>query len=82
MVVGGGISGLAAALAFQKRNPKLTCLVLENHPVFGGEAAGEALKPGDAPWLDPRRPPDERGGSDCASARDRLSDEPGQRDMA
>jgi spermidine dehydrogenase len=38
VVVGGGISGLAAALAFQKRNPKLSCLVLENHPVFGGEA--------------------------------------------
>jgi spermidine dehydrogenase len=38
VVVGGGISGLAAALQFRKRNPKLTCLVLENHPVFGGEA--------------------------------------------
>ena len=38
VVVGGGISGLAAALAFSQRNPKLSCLVLENHPVFGGEA--------------------------------------------
>jgi len=39
VVVGGGVSGLSAALFFQKYGgPKLTCLVLENHPVFGGEA--------------------------------------------
>lgn len=39
VIVGGGISGLAAALFFQRRagNGK-TCLVLDNHPVFGGEA--------------------------------------------
>jgi spermidine dehydrogenase len=35
--VGGGISGLAAAVFFQKsRNG--TCLVLDNHAIFGGEA--------------------------------------------
>jgi len=38
VVVGGGISGLATTLLFQQRNPKLKCLVLENHPIFGGEA--------------------------------------------
>lgn len=39
VVVGGGLSGLAAALFLQKYGAsKLTCLVLENHPVFGGEA--------------------------------------------
>ena len=38
VVVGGGISGLAAALFLQRHDPKLSCLVLENHPVFGGEA--------------------------------------------
>ena len=38
VVVGGGISGLAAALRFHHTNSKLTCLILENHPVFGGEA--------------------------------------------
>jgi len=39
VIVGGGISGLAAALFFQRQaRPAMTCLVLENHPVFGGEA--------------------------------------------
>jgi spermidine dehydrogenase len=39
VIVGGGISGLAAALFFQRQaRAAMTCLVLENHPVFGGEA--------------------------------------------
>ncbi|HEV2399864.1 MAG TPA: NAD(P)-binding protein [Candidatus Sulfotelmatobacter sp.] len=39
VVVGGGISGLAAALIFQRKGGEgKTCLVLDNHPVFGGEA--------------------------------------------
>src|SRR3954452_8523280 len=39
VVVGGGISGLAAALFFQRETGQnRTCLVLENHPIFGGEA--------------------------------------------
>ncbi len=39
VVVGGGISGLSAALAFQRKaGPHRTCLVLEDHSVFGGEA--------------------------------------------
>jgi len=38
VIVGGGISGLAAALRFQRKNPGLKYLILENHPVFGGEA--------------------------------------------
>src|SRR5260370_10444091 len=40
VVVGGGISGLAAALFFERRQTerKRTCLVLENHAIFGGEA--------------------------------------------
>src|SRR6266516_505810 len=38
-VIGGGISGLAAALFFQRQaSPEMKCLVLENHPIFGGEA--------------------------------------------
>jgi spermidine dehydrogenase len=38
-VVGGGISGIAAALFFQRlAGTGKTCLILENHPIFGGEA--------------------------------------------
>ncbi len=37
VAVGGGISGLAAAVFFQK-NTGGRCLVIDNHPVFGGEA--------------------------------------------
>ena len=36
--VGGGISGLAAAVVFQKRQRGGRCLVLDNHAIFGGEA--------------------------------------------
>jgi spermidine dehydrogenase len=37
VAVGGGISGLAAAVFFQKKHGG-TCLVLDNHAIFGGEA--------------------------------------------
>lgn len=39
VIVGGGISGLAAALIFQRQAGEgKSCLVLDNHPIFGGEA--------------------------------------------
>jgi spermidine dehydrogenase len=39
VIVGGGISGLAAALFFQRNAGRnKSCLILENHPIFGGEA--------------------------------------------
>jgi spermidine dehydrogenase len=39
VVVGGGISGLAAGLVFQRKaGDGKTCLVIDNHPIFGGEA--------------------------------------------
>jgi spermidine dehydrogenase len=39
VIVGGGISGLAAALFLQRQaGPGKTSLVIENHPIFGGEA--------------------------------------------
>jgi spermidine dehydrogenase len=39
VVVGGGISGIAAALFFQRlAGPGKSSLILENHPIFGGEA--------------------------------------------
>lgn len=37
IAVGGGISGLAAAVFFQK-NKGGRCLVIDNHAIFGGEA--------------------------------------------
>src|SRR5436305_7341120 len=37
IAVGGGISGLAAAVFFQSQKGG-RCLVLDNHPIFGGEA--------------------------------------------
>jgi spermidine dehydrogenase len=39
VIVGGGISGLAAALFFLRlAGPGKAVLILENHPIFGGEA--------------------------------------------
>lgn len=39
VMVGGGISGIAGSLFFRKyAGPKHTSLVLEDHPIFGGEA--------------------------------------------
>jgi spermidine dehydrogenase len=38
VVVGAGLSGLAAAVFFQKRRAGGTCLILDNHAIFGGEA--------------------------------------------
>jgi spermidine dehydrogenase len=39
VVVGGGISGLSAALFFLRQGgPEARVLILENHPMFGGEA--------------------------------------------
>jgi spermidine dehydrogenase len=39
VIVGGGISGLAAALFFLRQaGPNRKCLVLDNHAIFGGEA--------------------------------------------
>ncbi len=39
IVVGGGIAGLTAAYTVAKHTDRTkTCLVLENHPIFGGGA--------------------------------------------
>ncbi len=39
VVIGGGISGLGAAFYFKKaKKPTQKCLILENHPIFGGES--------------------------------------------
>jgi spermidine dehydrogenase len=39
VIVGAGIAGLGAALEYsKKRKAGQTCLMLDNHPIFGGEA--------------------------------------------
>ena len=38
VIVGTGVAGLGAALEFSKRSAGRTCLMLESHPMFGGEA--------------------------------------------
>ena len=39
VIIGGGISGLAAALHFKETaRAGQRCLIIENHPVFGGES--------------------------------------------
>ena len=38
VIVGAGIAGLSAAHHFRRLHPRGRCLVLENHPIFGGEA--------------------------------------------
>ena len=38
VVVGGGFSGLSAAYHFNRLNPSGRGLILDNHPLFGGEA--------------------------------------------
>jgi spermidine dehydrogenase len=38
VIVGAGFAGMAALYEFRKARPNGTCLVLDNHPIFGGEA--------------------------------------------
>jgi len=38
IVVGGGFSGLSAAYHFNRINPSSRVLIIDNHPIFGGEA--------------------------------------------
>src|SRR6202035_1611863 len=45
VVVGGGISGLAAAYFYGKRNPSARILILDNHDDFGGHAKRNEFRP-------------------------------------
>jgi spermidine dehydrogenase len=38
VIVGGGFSGVTAMYEFTKRKPNGTCLLIDNHPIFGGFA--------------------------------------------
>lgn len=46
VIVGGGFSALIAAYEFHKSHPGKQCLILENHPIFGGEAKQNEVKVG------------------------------------
>lgn len=46
VIVGGGISGLAAAYFWRKQNPNARVLILENHDDFGGHAKRNEFRPG------------------------------------
>jgi spermidine dehydrogenase len=52
VVVGGGISGLAAAHFFRKRaGVKTRILILDNHDDFGGHAKRNEFRPGGQLWI-------------------------------
>jgi len=52
VVVGGGISGLAAAYFYRARtNPKARVLILDNHDDFGGHAKRNEFRPGGTLWI-------------------------------
>ncbi len=38
VIVGGGLAGLSAAHHFKRHRPRGRCLLIDNHPIFGGEA--------------------------------------------
>jgi spermidine dehydrogenase len=38
VIVGAGFAGMSALYEFKKARPNGTCLVIDNHPIFGGEA--------------------------------------------
>ena len=38
VIIGGGFSGLGAAYQFHAKSNGKKCLILDNHPIFGGEA--------------------------------------------
>ena len=48
IVVGGGISGLAAAHFYRKANPKARILILDNHDDFGGHAKRNEFRVGNS----------------------------------
>lgn len=44
IIVGGGFAGIIAAYEFHKAHPHGRCLVLDNQPVFGGEAKQNQMR--------------------------------------
>jgi spermidine dehydrogenase len=55
VIVGAGIAGLGAALEYAKhRRPGQRCLLLDNHPIFGGEAKENEFDVGGVRLLGPQ----------------------------
>jgi spermidine dehydrogenase len=51
VVVGGGISGLAAAYFYRARVPSARILILDNHDDFGGHAKRNEFRAGGRLWI-------------------------------
>jgi spermidine dehydrogenase len=51
VVVGGGISGLAAAWFYRAKLPEARILILDNHDDFGGHAKRNEFRPGGRLWI-------------------------------
>jgi spermidine dehydrogenase len=51
IVVGGGISGLAAAYFYRLKMPSARILILDNHDDFGGHAKRNEFRPGGRLWI-------------------------------
>src|SRR5262245_45048798 len=51
VVVGGGISGLAAAYFYRSKQPDARILILDNHDDFGGHAKRNEFRPGGRLWI-------------------------------
>ncbi len=67
VVVGGGISGLAAAHLYRKEHPNARILILDNHDDFGGHAKRIELQAADRTLLT-------HGGSEILQGPDDYSD--------
>src|SRR5262249_4983695 len=50
VIVGGGISGLAAAYFFREKSPSARVLALDNHDDFGGHAKRHEVRPHGTLW--------------------------------
>jgi spermidine dehydrogenase len=67
VVVGGGVSGLAAAHFYRKEHPSARILILDNHDDFGGHAKRNELRAGSSNLIT-------HGGSELLQEPDDYSD--------
>ncbi|MGO1293242.1 MAG: FAD-dependent oxidoreductase, partial [Cellulosimicrobium funkei] len=50
LVVGGGLGGVAAALAAAERGARV--VLTEEHPWIGGQLTSQAVPPDESPWVE------------------------------